>query len=88
LGGDAGIGGAASAGPPPDAAALGEQMTSATAKAASVHVLAVVTQGGSKISMNVSMTRAGDLSGTMSANRVAFTMLVTQGHAYIKVSSA
>ena len=78
---------AASAGPPPDAAALGKQVKSAAAKATSVHVLAVVTQGGSKISMNMSMTRAGDLSGTMSANQAAFTMLVTRGHAYVKVTS-
>jgi hypothetical protein len=78
---------AASAGPPPDAAAVGKQMKSATAKATGVHILAVVTQDAAKISMNMSMTRAGDLSGTMSANRVALTMLVTQGHAYIKVSS-
>ena len=78
---------AASAGPPPDAAALGKQVKSATAKAASVHILAVVTQGGSKISVNMSMTRAGDLSGTMSANQAALTMLVTRGHAYLKVSS-
>jgi hypothetical protein len=78
---------AASAGPPPDAAALGKQMKSATAKATGVHILAAVTQDGANISMNMSMTRAGDLSGTMSANQVALTMLVTRGHAYIKVSS-
>jgi hypothetical protein len=86
-GGSSPAGVAASAGPPPDAAALGQQMKSATAKATSVHILAVVTQEGAKISVNMSMTRAGDLSGTTSANRVAFTMLVTQGHAYIKVTS-
>src|SRR5215831_11721935 len=99
--GTAGSGGAsssgvsASAGPPPDAATLGKQMKTATAKATGVHILALVTQNGSKISVNMSMTRAGDMSGTMSANmsgtnsakQVAFTMLVTQGHAYIKISS-
>ena len=86
-GGSSAAGVAASAGPPPDAAALGEQMKSATAKATGVHILAVVTQDRAKISVDMSMTRAGDVSGTASANRVGFTMLVTQGHAYIKISS-
>ena len=86
-GGSSPAGVAASAGPPPDAAALGEQMKSAMAKATGVHILAVVTQDGAKISVDMSMTRAGDVSGTASANRVSFTMLVTQGHAYIKISS-
>ena len=78
---------AASAGPPPDASSVGKQMKSAMAKATGVHILAVVTQDAAKISMNMSMTRAGDLSGTMSANHVALTMLVTRGHSYVKISS-
>ena len=86
-GGSSPAGVAASAGPPPDPAALGRQVRSATAKATSFHVLAVVTDGGSKISMNMSMTRSGEMSGTMSANKVAVTMLVTRGHSYIKISS-
>ena len=86
-GGSSPAGAAASAGPPPDPAALGKQVRSATAKATSFHVLAVVTDGGSKISMNMSMTRSGEMSGTMSANKVAVTMLVTRGHSYIKISS-
>jgi hypothetical protein len=80
-------GASASAGPPPDAAALGKQVRSAAAKATSFHILAAVTESGSKISMNMSMTRSGEMSGTMSANRVAITMLVTGGHSYVKVSS-
>jgi hypothetical protein len=86
-GGSSPAGVAASAGPPPDPAALGRQVRSATAKATSFHVLAVVTDGGSKISMNMSMTRSGEMSGTMSATKVAVTMLVTRGHSYIKISS-
>ena len=77
---------AASAGPPPDAAALGKQVKTAAAKATSVHISAVVTQGGSKVSVNMSMTRAGDLSGTMSDNQAAVNVLVTRGHAYVKVT--
>jgi hypothetical protein len=74
-GGSSPAGVAASAGPPPDPATLGKQVRSATAKATSFHVLAAVTDGGSKISMNMSMTRSGEMSGTMSAN------------SYIKISS-
>ena len=58
----------ASAGPPPDAAALGRQVKSATAKAASFHILAVLTQGGSKVSMNMSVTRSGDSTRPPSLN--------------------
>jgi hypothetical protein len=78
---------AASAGPPPDAAALGKQVKSATAKATSFHILAVLTQGGSKISMNMSTTRSGEMSGTMSVNQTPVSLLVTQGQAYVKVTS-
>jgi len=78
---------AASAGPPPDAAALGKQVKSATAKAASFHILAALTQGGSKVSMNMSLTRSGEMSGTMSVNQTPVSLLVTQGHAYVKVTS-
>ena len=78
---------AASAGPPPDAAALGRQVKSATAKATSFHILAVLTQGGSKISMNMSTTRSGEMSGTMSVNQTPVSLLVTQGQAYVKVTS-
>lgn len=72
---------------PPDAAALGKQVKSATAKATSFHILAVLTQGGSKVSMNMSMTRSGEMSGTMSVNHTPVSLLVTQGHAYVKVTS-
>jgi hypothetical protein len=77
----------ASAGAPPDTATLRQQVKSAMGKATSVHVLAVVSQGGSKVSVNMSMTRAGEMSGTMSADGTPVNMLVTHGHTYLKVSS-
>jgi len=77
----------ASAGAPPDTATLRQQVKSAMAKATSVHVSAVVSQGGSKVSVNMDMTRSGDMSGTMSDNGTPVNVLVTQGHTYIKVSS-
>ena len=67
--------------------AAGVAASAGPAKATGVHILAVVTQDRAKISVDMSMTRVGDVSGTASANRVGFTMLVTQGHAYIKISS-
>ena len=77
----------ASAGPPPDTATLRQQVKTAMAKATSVHISALVTQGGSKVSVNMSMTRSGDMSGTMSADGKPVNVLVTQGHTYLKVSS-
>jgi hypothetical protein len=79
---------AASAGPPPNGAALHQQVKTAMTKATSVHISAVVSQGGSKVSVNMSMTRSGDMSGTMSADRKPVNVLVTQGHTYLKVSSS
>ena len=77
----------ASTGPPPDSAALRQQVKTAMAKATSVHISAVVSQSGSKVSVNMSMTRSGDMSGTMSADQTPVNVLVTQGHTYLKVSS-
>ena len=77
----------ASAGPPPDSAALRQQVKMAMAKATSVHISAVVSQGGSKVSVNMSMTLSGDMSGTMSADQTPVNVLVTRGHTYLKVSS-
>jgi hypothetical protein len=77
----------ASAGPPPDAAALPKQVKTAMKNATSFHIAAVVTRGGSKVSVNMSMTRSGDMSGTMSVNKRPVNVLVTQGHAYLKVTS-
>jgi hypothetical protein len=77
----------ASAGPPPNAAALPKQVKTAMKNATSFHIAAVVTQGGSKVSVNMSMTRSGEMSGTMSANKRPVHVLVTQGHAYLKVTS-
>jgi hypothetical protein len=77
----------ASAGPPPDTAALPKQVRSAMKNATSFHITAALTQGGSEVSVNMSMTRSGDMSGTMSVNQTPVSMLVTRGDAYVKVTS-
>jgi hypothetical protein len=86
-GGSSSPGVSASAGPTPDAAALPKQVKSAMKNATSFHVSAVVTQGGSKVSADMSMARSGEMSGTMSAGQAPVSVLVTQGHAYLKVTS-
>ncbi len=86
-GGSSSPGVSASARPPPDAAALPKQVKSAMKNATSFHISAVVTQGGSKVSADLSMTRSGDMSGTMSVNQTPVKVLVTQGQAYLKVTS-
>lgn len=87
-GGSASSSASATVGPPPDAAALGRQVKSAVAKATSVHVSAALTQGGDKVSMDMSMTRSNEMSGKLSLNQAPVSVLVTQGHAYVKVTSA
>src|SRR5215831_13287730 len=60
-GGGSGPAATASAGPPPDPAALGKQVKSAMAKAASVHISASLTRGGDNVSLDMTMTRSGDM---------------------------
>ena len=86
-GGSSSPAGSVSAGPAPDAAALPRQVKSAMKNATSFHISAVVREGGSKVSADMSMTRSGDMSGTMSAGQAPVSVLVTKGHAYLKVTS-
>ena len=74
------------AGSPP--AALAQQINSAVAKATGVHVAAVVSQGGGTVTMDLSLTRANDVYGQMSYKGAPFTVLVTHGHTYVKVTGA
>ncbi len=76
----------APAGSPP--AALAQQINSAVAKATSVHVAAVVLQRGVTVTVDLSLTRANDVYGQMSYKGAPFTVLVTQGHTYVKVTGA
>src|SRR5215831_7114015 len=87
-GGGSGPAGTASAGPPPDPAALGKQVESAVKKAASVHISAALKQGGDNISLNMTMTRSGDMSGGLAVNHAPVVVLVTHGQTYLKVTSA
>ena len=77
---------AASTAQPP--AALAEQINSALAKATSVQVAAVVSQRGVTVTVDMSLTRANDAYGQMTYKGAPFTVLVTQGHTYVKVTGA
>ena len=77
----------ATAGPPPSAATLAKQVNDAVAKATSVHVSAEVLQGSTRAALDLSMTRAGEMSGQISLNNVPVTILVTQGQTYIKLTA-
>jgi hypothetical protein len=67
---------------------VAKQVSDATRKATSVHISANVTQSGKHVVMNASLTRSGGLDGRFTVNGVPITMLITQGSAYIKVTSA
>jgi len=86
-GGGSGPAATASAGPPPDPAALGKQVKSAMAKAASVHISASLTRGGDNVSLDMTMTRSGDMSGDLAVNHTPVVVLVTHGQTYVKVTA-
>jgi len=78
----------AAAGSPPAGAVLARQMNSAVAKATSVHIRAALSQGGNPVTTDLSLTRANDMYGQLVYKNAPLTVLVTQGHTYIKVTSA
>ncbi len=56
--------------------------------ARSVHVGGTIRQGGKTASVNLAITRSGELSGQISLNGAVITVLSTHGHAYLKLSPA
>jgi hypothetical protein len=78
----------ASAGLPPASAALAKQVNSALKSAKSVHMTGAVTQNGSTATIDIALTHSNDVYGQFGDNSKPFTVLVTQGHGYIKVSAA
>jgi hypothetical protein len=77
-----------SVGRPPATAVLGKQVNSALKSATSVHMSGTITQGGSTTTIDIDLTRSNDVYGQLGYNGKPFTMLATQGHAYIKVTAA
>ncbi len=86
--GPAAPGATAAAGPPPSAATLASQVNAALAKATSVHISAHVLERSTLTTLNMSMTRSGEMSGQISLNKAPVTILVTQGQTYLKLTAA
>lgn len=54
----------------------------------SVHIGGTIRQGGKSASVNLAVTRSGELSGQISLNGAVITVLSTHGHTYLKLSPA
>jgi hypothetical protein len=63
-------------------------MSASLEAAGSVHVSGTVRQGGQTLGLNLGMTRSGELSGQISDNGAAFTILATHAHSYLKLTAA
>ncbi|MGE5135642.1 MAG: hypothetical protein ACM32E_22375 [Gemmatimonadota bacterium] len=82
----AGCGGGTGSGSAPGAAALARQMRSAIRNATSVHVSGTAAGNGQQVHLNLSLTRAGGMSGTVALGQAQVTILVTGGKAYTKLT--
>ena len=78
----------ASVGPPPTAATLATQLKAALTSATSVHIASALSQGGSHVSLNASLTRSGDFYGQVTYQNRPVTVLATRGQTYAKISPA
>jgi hypothetical protein len=73
----------------PDAAALSSQMVAAVKHAHSVHVSGSGLQGAQRATLDVVLTKAGGIGGTVSVGgHPAIAVRTSRGHAYILVSRA
>lgn len=82
-----GSGGQGSALATPASATLAKSVQAAAANATGVHVAGTVTEGGQSARLDLSLTRSGDGSGTVSGGPAVLTFLTTGGKTYIKVTS-
>jgi hypothetical protein len=73
---------------PPDVAVLLRKMRTALRNARSVRISGTVHQGGKNLGLNLAMTRSGGMSGQISEDGAAFTVLTTQGQTYLELSAA
>jgi hypothetical protein len=71
----------------PDVAVLLRQTGAAIRAASSVHISGTVPQAGKTVGVNLAVTRSGALSGQISENGAAITVLATHGHTYLKLSA-
>jgi hypothetical protein len=83
-----GSGGSPAAAKAPAPATLVREVRTAVQHASSVHVSGSITQAGKQLGLDLSLTRAGGLSGRLSASGAGFFVLSTHGSTYIKVTGA
>lgn len=83
-----GGGSGSGSGSPPSATALAQQLRTAIKGATSVHVSGVVTQHGQTIHMDLGLTKAGGMSGTLSVGSAPVTILATGGKVYMKMTAS
>jgi hypothetical protein len=72
----------------PSPAQLTKEVQSAVNNAKSVHISGTATQQGKALGLNLSFTRANEVSGTVSLGGAGFAVLSTQGSTYIRVTAA
>jgi hypothetical protein len=72
----------------PSAASLISGMKTSIQHATSVRMTGTVTTGGQTLRLDLSMTKAGEMSGQIAAGQAAFTVLTTGGKSYIKVTAS
>jgi hypothetical protein len=72
----------------PNVAVLLREMSATVRAASSVHLTGTVRQGGKTVAANLGITRSGELSGQISENGAAVTVLAARGHTYLKLSAA
>lgn len=78
-----------SAGPSatPSVASLITNMATAVKQAQSVHLAGAVPNDAQHYQMNLSLTKTGEVSGTIQVGSASFVLLATQGKTYIKVNA-
>ena len=72
----------------PVVAVLLRRMKAALRAASSVHLSGSIQQGAKTLTVNLSLTRSGEISGQVSENGVVLTVLATHGQGFVKVTAA
>jgi hypothetical protein len=71
---------------PPSPQALTQRVRTALHNASSVHVQGTLQQSAKTVALNLSLNRAGGVSGDLAINGARFGILSTSGHTYIKLT--
>jgi hypothetical protein len=79
--------GAGSAAGAPGSSALAKSLLTALKGATSVHISGATAEGGQAVHLDLSMTRAGGMSGTMAVGPGPVTILATGGKVYLKLTA-